>query len=390
MSEIPLGPFLGMSNRNEPYAMNVKDRGSYVQDALNVQFSDNGLISRAHGITLISGTLAGAHSLWSTGSRTYYVQSSKLYRIDTFAPFTSTELTTLTSNAYATFAKLNGDIWVSNGTDFLRLDASDNVSPHALATPATPTVSTTSGTLPKGGYRTSISYINASGEESATTPPVDTELTVAGGLLVTLPGGTIGATHIRVYVSGQNADVLTLHATVAVGTTSVVINTPTAGATPSTTFLAPLPAGRLAIYNGRLLSAVGPILYYSEPWNFGLYNPSEGYIPFAADVSVVAPAQNGVYVAADLTRWFAGPDIAKPDTIQDVLPYGAVPGQPFAAIAKPLVGWIGHKGAVVGDTQGQVKNIQEESMWLDHSASTHAATAVYFCTSAVMLRSSLA
>jgi len=369
-----LGPFLGMNDKLEPHALQVKDVGTYVQDALDVVFTNTGRIERAAGTTTIA-SLAGAHSLWSDGIRTFYVLASRLYRIDSFTTFASTLLATLTSNAAMSYVGFNGEVYYSNGTNIGRLTSADAPEPMTLATPTTPTVTATTGTLPAGWYHVSISYTNDSGEEGGATPSVATQLTATGGLTITLPGASAGATHFRIYVSGTNATVMTRHSTVTTATTSVTVTAPasTIGASPTTKLLQPMPAGTLTLHNGRLLSTSGKIITFSEPWNFGLYDPAKNFISFAEDVSVVVPAQNGVYIAADLTRWFAGADIAAPETVQDILPYGAVPGTAFKHPDNSSVGWLGHKGLVVADTQGQAKAIQDDNLELDYRTKTSGA-----------------
>ena len=372
-----LGPFLGMNTRLEPHALKVTEGRStvdYVQDALDVVFTNTGRIERAAGTTPIAA-LAGAHSLWSDGIRTLYVLASKLYKITNFATFASTELVTLTSNDAMSYVGFNGEVYYSNGTDIGRLSSADAPEPMTLATPTTPTVTTTTGSLPAGWYHVSISYTNASGEEGGATPVVATQLTSPGGLTITLPGASTGATHFRIYVGNANATVMTLHSSVTTATASVTITAPasTIGASPTTLLLQPMPAGTLTLHNGRLLSTSGKIITFSEPWNFGLYDPAKNFLAFAEDVSVVTPAQNGVYIAADITRWFAGADIANPETVQDILPYGAVPGTTFKHPDNATVGWLSHKGLVLADTAGQAKAIQDEKLELDYSTKTAGA-----------------
>ena len=377
MNPSKLGPFLGMNNILEPHALTTED-GSFVQDALNVYFSNSGRVSRAAGLTSVTNLLAGAHSLWSDTGRTLCVDTGELRRIDNFTTFATTKLADLVHNGPMSYAGFNGELWYSNGLDSGRLSSTNEVSPWSMATPANPVLSAIAGTREPGRYHAAISYTNASGEESGCTPSVAIELAAPGGIRIALPVGAIGATHIKVYASYCNGDVLSRYTTVPVGTSYVEITAPTAftGAAPSTQYLQPLPAGQLAFFNGRLLSWKGNTLYYSEPWNFGLYDPRKNYIQFEKDISVVAPNQHGVYIAADITRWFVGADIAAPETILDVLPCGAVPRSAFTHPDKPLVGWLSHKGVVLCDSQGQIQGVQDKALSQDYSTVSGAVCTV--------------
>jgi len=381
-----LGPFLGMNNKLEDYAMHVKDTGDYVADAQNVAFSNTGRIFRAEGHRLITSALAGGHSLWAYNERAYYVLDSDLYRINTFEPFASTLITALSDNTPVSFIGFADEVWFSNGTDFGRLSAADVLSLHAIDTPSAPTLTAVSGSLTAGDYQVSISGVDASGRESGATKPVSVTLAATGGILVTLPSAPTGATHFQVYVTSHNGTILNRHATVAAGTASVLINTPVLGAEPSTLLLQPLPPGKLALHNGRMLSWSGNTLYYSEPWMFGLYNPAKNYITMPADISVVAPNQFCVYIASDITRSIVGMDIAAPEAVKEVFPYGAVPGNAFHHPDKPLVGWVSHKGIVIGDLQGQATNIQEKALAYDLRNCSHAATLAYDYRGTSLLR----
>lgn len=375
-----LGPFMGMNNRREPFALQVstgnRSTSDYVLDALDVYFSDSGHISRAAGVTTITTDLAGAHSIWSDALRTLYVQDAELHRIDSFSTFAHTKLIDLTTNAAMSYVSFNDEVWLSNGIDKWRLSSTDVVSPWAMATPSAPTAATIAGALPEGKYQIAISYVNAAYEESGLTASISHELTATGGIRVTIPTGVLGATHVRVYVSNTNGNVLTLHASPACGTTTVDVTARVEGATPTTQFLEPLPAGKLALDNGRLISYAGAMLCYSEPYLFGLYDPSKNFIPFADTVSVVVPAQNGRYIAAGQTYWFPGLDIAATDPVVDLLPYGAIPGTAFVRPDNKTVGWMSTQGVIVGDTQGQAKNIQSEALLLDYTANTTGACTV--------------
>jgi len=121
--------------------------------------------------------------------------------------------------------------------------------------------------------------------------------------------------------------------------------------------------------NGRLCSITGNRVYVGSPWKIGYYIPvnedgvSAGYIDFPAPVSVAIEAQNGTYIVAQKTHWFPGGDLSNIQAmINDVLPYGAVPGTEFVFPDKSSVGWFGHKGVVFASITGEAVAVTADNI----------------------------
>lgn len=358
MQTLPLGPFLGINNRLPDFALNVKDKGSYLRAADNVEVTNAGNVVRRKAPVLLQAMTA-PHSLYGS----FFVRASVLYKA-AFAPYSETLVKVLSSNDLMSYAVINGDTYYSNGTDSGRISAAGTYYPWALPTPAAPTVTPTTGTLFKGWYQVAVGYVNSvTGEEGGVSASTNYHLTADGGLLITLPAATTGATHINVYVSTVNGSIPMLQTTVATGTASVTINTHTLGRESNQRYEAPLPAGtRLFVHNGRLCSVKGKDLFYSLPYRPGYYLPAENRIPFPEDVSIAVPNQGGVYVASDKTYFFAGQDLGAVEVVRDVLPYGAVPGTEFSVPNKTLAGWFGEKGVVLATPDGQVEAVMSDNI----------------------------
>lgn len=361
MALVKFGPFpLGANNMAPDYALPTNERGRQIaaRRIVNADVLPSGHLRRRAGMTAVQA-MTGAHSLWSDGARTFLVRDSVLYRVTSFAPYAETLVKLLASNDRMTYVAQFGEVWCSNGTDIGRISDAGAWEPHALPVPPAPTLSAAAGSLAAGKYQVALTYTNASGEEGGAVD-AGIALNAAGGISVDLPTAVSGATHINIYLSRLNGGLPRYHSDVPVGTASVTLTTDAAGRALQTDNLEPLPAGCLAYHNGRLLSAAGSRLYYSPAFNLGLHDPIEGFIDFGADISVVVPADNGVYVAAKQTHWLPGADISKVEPIADVLPYGAAAGTEFALPQQRLVGWYGARGLVIADTSGQAKAVQED------------------------------
>ncbi len=357
------GPFpLGADNIAADYAMPKDERGRQVaaRAIVNADVLNSGHSRRRAGYSLVQA-FTGAHSIWSDGTRTFLVRDSILYRVTAFSPtYTETLVKVLSTNAAMSYELVNGEVYCSNGTDFGRISAANAWSSAGLPTPATLTaVAVADGDLPAGKYQFAITYAMGSGEESGAKQG-DITLTADSDITLTLPAAAGGATHINIYLSKLNGSEVYLHSQVTVGTASVTLTTLATGRMLQTAFLEPLPAGTQVVYgNGRLMTVSGNKVYVSEPFNLGLYNPVAGFIEFPSNVSVVAPNQSGTYIVADKTYWFSGTNILATERVDDVLPYGGTPGTFFRLPWNSKVGWYGHEGLVVADTQGQAKPVQD-------------------------------
>ena len=355
MKTIPLGPFLGSNNRAPDFSLHVDKVGDFVRNATNVDFDNKGNITRRNATGLVQA-LTDAHSLYMTSDTTgYLVIASVLYAI-TLPAYTQTLVKVLTSNDPMSYVATGADLYYSNGTDSGRLTGG-NWFPLGLPTPDSPAIASgIGGDLLPGWYQVGVSYSNSvTGEESGISPSSNLELTTQGGIRVTLPPSILGADKINIYLSSANGETPMWLAQVDVGTlTYDCIALPT-GRESNGRFEEPLPAGTLFLSNGRLCSFKNNLVYVGSPWRYGYHTPASSYIEFPTPVTVAVENQGGTYIVADKTRFFPGSDLSNTEAmINDVFPYGAVPGTVFTHPKKPLVGWFGERGVVLADTMGQV------------------------------------
>jgi len=365
MNTQPIGPFLGINNRLPDFSLTIKDKGSYLRAADNVEITNSGNVVRRKATVLLQG-MTGAHSIYGQ----FYVHASILYSA-TFGSFSAYPIKALSSNARMSYCVINGDTYYSNGTDSGRISAAGTWYPWALPTPDSPAVTAVAGTLFKGKYQVAVSYTNdVTGEEGGISASTNYELAADGGLRITLPAATAGATHVNVYVSTVNGSIPMLQTPVEIGMSTIDIPMLVNKREANQRYEAPLPAGtRIFEFNGRLCSVKGKDIFYSLPYRPGYYLPVEGRIAFPVDVSAAIGNQGGLYVAADKTYFFAGQDLGAVEAVRDVLPYGAVPGTEFSVPNKTLVGWFGEKGVVLATPDGQVEAVMSDNIDLTPPAS---------------------
>lgn len=357
MNTQPIGPFLGINNRLPDFALHKDKVGDFVRGAINVDLTNAGTFVRRKTASLLQ-SLTAPHSLHGN----LLVIDSALYSA-TLPNYSQTLVKLLSSNDRMSYVDFNGDTYFSNGTDSGRVSNGD-VFPIGLPLPSEPAMAAIPGALPAGWYQVAVSYANSvTGEEGGVSPSQNFHLTSDGALRITLPAATSGATHINVYVSTLNGSIPLLQTTVATGTISVDVTTIAIGREAVQRYEAPLPAGRLFLFNGCLCSYKDNVVYEGLPFRPGYYLPSEGGVRFPANVSNCVPAQNGIYVVADKTYWIPGTRITTAEgIIQDVLPYGGVYGTEFEAPHKSQYGWFGAKGFVIASTQGEVEAVMTETI----------------------------
>ncbi len=367
-ARISFGPWQkGIVNTAAPFSM-PKDA---VLDALNVDFLNNGWVRSRPGFGPATPVDQG-HSLCTAGSTTLMVFGEDLVVLDSISPLTTTTLRSgLTAMRHVSYAELGGEVWWSSGEQSGRCNADHTDSPWAVPTPASaPTlVSNLSGTLPAGSYRVAITHAMLDGEESAAKLAA-VNLASPGGITVTLPAAQTGVDKFVVYCSGPDGAVLQRYSTVAAATASVSIAAPAEGrSVGQRVFLAPLPAGdTVAFFNGRLLSASGRVLSYSDVYDFGLYNPAKNWIMLPDEIRIIAPCENGVFIGTTrAVYWYAGTDIDKSEVFERV-PASSVRGTVFHHPNGVAVGWMSSKGMLIGTPDGAVAAPQNQNGFLPPEA----------------------
>lgn len=363
-----IGPFpLGVNNRKYDHELTSpvgRETVDLLRSAVNVDVSEDGKVHRRPGFTLVAP--GGApHSAWGDGKAGFYADGPDLFALG-LAPdgqLTAVQIRAdLTSGLPVSYCEAGGIHYYSNGQVLgavqgkARLDFTPPLS-------TTPALGTTSGALVAGRYQLCFTQVGPAGE-SAATPPQVVEVPDEGAILIAnIPAPADGCA-LRAYMTAADGEVLGRVPLEIVGSAATIAVQPALGARCQTLLLAPMPPGEVVRFsNGRLLTASGNLLCYSEPFAPGLFNPSKNFIPFPADITVMEPCGDGVFVVADKTYWLAGEITQAP--LAEVLPYGAVPHSGGNDPARPgRCFWISERGLVVGGPDGSASNVQEDRLAL--------------------------
>lgn len=372
MPSLQFGPWTaGIVNSSRDYTL---PKGA-VLDALNVDFTDKGTAVTRRGC---SQTVAvdNGHSLKTLGGKTLMGMGTELHVITAMSPLATTTLRTGLDGASISYDERGGEVWWSNGVDSGRINA-DNTD-HPWVPPAPGNLSAVfagAGTLPAGDYRVAITHAMADGEESVASDIETITLASAGSITLTLPAAATGTDAFNIYCTTTDGKVLQKYSTVAAATASVSITAaPQGRQLRDRAFLKPLPAGTvICFHGGRLLSLAGEFIYYSKPYDYGVYDPAQDYIVLGAAGSIMASVESGLFVAADRTWFYAGSDIAAADPTER-LAFGAVAGTAFShpTSASPVAGWYSDDGIVFGAGDGSVTLPQRANGFIAPTADSGA------------------
>lgn len=341
----PLGPWInGIQNIFDPA---TTPKGSVVE-ADNVTIDPSGVVSPRKGYDFVA---LGGHSLFMHNGKTYGVLNNAI------CEFTDVGAITLRSGVVGkvTWTVLNDEPLFINNDIIGRITPTD-VKLIGVEAPG--------GFLASGDgdIKVAVSFVSEDGEEG----PLSQAVSASSVFLPQPIESTVSK--IRVYQTKPNGDVLHEVTEVPVGTMShEVKDVDNYGRVADTQYMSRMTGGTYARYwRGRLLVARGRTLYFSEPFRYGMYNASEGFVTFEARIDFIEPVEGGVFVALKGlgVRFLAGETPSKwEQKVADI-----IPAQAGASLLVPtaqmklemqfppawVAVWFTNKGFAVGLPSGVV------------------------------------
>jgi len=365
--QIPL-PVLGVDVLSDETAMSDK----VVREAANVDLGRSGAFSRRDGYArVVSGD--DFHSLEYLPQRgwTVVARRDRLYRLN----LTTYELTLLASLDSAhplRYTEYNGNFYFSSRTTSGWVPAGDTV-PRRVGVPTpyvAPSLSAGNGSLPAGTYGLVITLEDSRGEEGGATPVQTIELTAAGGILMAnLP--QVSGWAVNAYLTSADGEILYHGARFPAVFSTYLLTQPANGRVCSTQFLTPLPAGEFLCWHaGRLYTALGDSLAFSQPMRPHLSDAAHDRIPFQA-ISFIESVGTGIFVGDSRGVWFlAGEDPSK-FALRRASAATAVHGSSILAQGRhfpekkapadePVALWLSDVGYLLGRSDGQVVELEPD------------------------------
>lgn len=343
-----------------------------VREAINVDVDRDGIFSRRKGWTKVyDGT--NCHSGASVAGKPVFVENGvlKLFEISGYTATTLRE--GLQKHKPVSYTDVNGKIHYSNGQETGVINEDDSAFDWGVRVPAQPALASAAGTLAAGTYLVSLSFVSETGEYGGAANPQVITLSSAGAIAVSSIDQPDDAGTIRVHVSRKDAEILYHYETLAKGVTSTTITgTNKLGAQLKTLFSEPPPAGTIVrYYRGRVYIVSGKVLYYTDPLRYGLYRPTENFVMFPKDITIMEPVIDGLYVVSGSNTYFLSGTSPEKFSRTISYPYGAVIGTGLQVPPKDwgleeaselVAAWYGEKGLVLGLPSGVTRPIMEDSV----------------------------
>lgn len=360
--------FSGMNNVTSEDRLTLDE----FRNAVNVDMTREGRIQRRAGQRLVHSAQS-IRGMWSGDGQNVFFATLNRLKHFTAGEEAITDLygpVSLANNP--TFCLVNGDVYFTDGVRTRIIHPDLTTSPWGVKAPtAAPTLSLASGSLEKGTYLVTATCCTGTGEESGALAVQSIDVPSDGGginvagLLAPNDARIVG---FRLYLSTPNGEVLYHAADVPRAEMFVTLSTVQAQAAELRTCdLTPMPAGqKLVHYRGRIYVAVGSTLFWSEPLRYGLTNLATNFLVMPDAITLLAPSEEGLFVAAGKTFFLRGRD-PESFTLETKLGYGS-PDTTYVLLQASHLGlggegvaaaWMSSTGFVIGASDGSVANLTE-------------------------------
>jgi hypothetical protein len=292
----------GIDNRSREYAL-VEGAARSIEN-MDVT-RDGGLISRLALREVVSGD---CHSLWPhpSGRFALLVRDGELVRLSQ-----SETLTALaTVSGPVVYATLNDEVYWSDGATLGQVKADGAVGWWGMNTPPEPIcTAVAAGGLFAGTYQVAMTVVHASGLESGALRPVSVDVSEGGGIEVVTPAAS-GVKFALYRTGSQGAQDSLRQAWVADPGTTVTLGVGALGKPLESLFAVRPPSSQcLTAHKGRLWGATGAYVWFTSEKSPHWFYPDIGYYQFETAVTMISPAEDGIYVGLyDRVYYLQGSD----------------------------------------------------------------------------------
>lgn len=343
----------------------------FLRQALNVDLTAEGHpIRRKGSVELETGF---AHSLWSDDQLGIFcvVKDGILY----FCPSadTTSAYDGVPVNRYLTvsYAQANDSIYWSNGSALgefhVPTRTARNWGVPVGAQEMTDSVRVSQSEADSQMSRlTAVTYVDQYGREGGASEIVSIPDDALVSVTQPFPDNILEA---RVYASDLNSETL-YYITSVFGPTNVAVSDyASKGEVLKTASMKPPKAGQLlAHHKGRIYIARNQTLYFTEPLDHHLTRPAQGIFMFPSHITLLQPAENGIYVGHDQGVVFLSgtdPYDVQQRSVSNYAPVEStgtrLPGKWFdQSIAELPVWWSADGVLVLGLPDGQLTELTRD------------------------------
>lgn len=337
--------------------------------ARNIDLDESGRAQRRLGSSTLY--VGPAHSLFSYKNEALLVQGGQLKR---FIPGNAPVALTAVGGRRVAYVGINDSAYWTDGRISGVVSHGVN-KPWGIVPPVALVPAIGVGSVPPGTYLCTMTYVTSDGVESGA--PASSSVTFASSGAIVFNGLSV-STHPdviskNIYLTTTNGDTPLLSATIPNSATTASVTDLSHQTMPvRTQFKGPPPAGQvLGRYNGRAYVASGQFLWYSEPYEYELFDQRSGFLAFPENIQTFAAVADGVFLGTVKRTVFlrgGGPD----EFVQvPISPVGTIMGTEVS-VPKDAIGmvsikgsqidgnavlWASQKGPVLGTDGGSVKDL---------------------------------
>lgn len=321
----------------------------------NIDIDETGKVSRRAGVTQLS---AGAtSSVWSNGKLAFFVRSSTLYQLH--PDFSETPVTSGVGKNVS-YDAIGDVVFWSDGVQSGRIEHGTNVQWGVPVPPSDFTLEATSGDLPAGTYGVTLVNLRGGMESGAPRPKY---ITVPANSGVRIDN--LDATNKRIYMTRTNGEVFfTVGDLPPDEANATVVGLAGDSLNLRTLLKSPAPAGQIVKhYRGRMYVIDGNVIWYSDPYEYELFDKRKNYLQFETAVTIFAPLNDGVFVATEKeTVFLSGDDPAKFQSntvlaaggVRGTLVYPRVDQLQKEGVQGAAAVWVSRAGVALGMAGGQL------------------------------------
>jgi hypothetical protein len=349
--------FNGINNRVPPDRFKRDEAGAMpVRDAINVDLSTAGTLQSRQGYEMIveqSGcrsafTVDDTGALVAVGDELHRFDGANLVKLDDLGSafsrvaYVKTPLGVVWSDGYTTKI-VKG--WVSSRL----LPAEPNPMPTIYVDSV--------GSLQAGTYNVSFAAVFPDGRRSQMSYPLTFDVPENGRIEVNI--GT-QPNPVQVFVTAAGGSVYYRQGQASSGVFNVAIHA-AQGEPVRYEVEAEIPPARILAYrNGRIYSATGSMVYFTQPWSF-LTRPLSDYIPLPDDVRLIAAVDAGLFICTATKTWFLAGE-PQEATLTEVAPYGAVEGTLTELPNSTDLMWFTPRGQLRATQSGEFALLQDKEI----------------------------
>ena len=313
---ISLGPFRGVNNidaRNSSVfqlPLSPEVPSPFLRAAINVDLDREGWPRKRQGRTKVM-ELTDGHSGFAFQDVVYFVNGTDLIAVekkDWANPVTLYQ--GLVPGARVSFCEVGGQIFWCNGAQRGRIVGTQAFE-WGMSRPRITSLGQTTGPLRPGRYMVAVTAETEDDQESGAFNASDINVT-QGAIVVNI--APCSYPFINIYVSDPDGSSLFWARRVPTDQFPVIVNE-TSVSTDLLDSIAygPTPLGHIVReFRGRLLVALGNVLYFSSPISPHLFRLGTDFQMFDSRILMLEPLTEGFYIATEtVTYWVEGAEPAE-------------------------------------------------------------------------------